>query len=270
LTNPFVSKQRITDAQTARADVAKKLLEESSTNRQSIEKFYNQLALLSGGSVALSITYLGFLKTAVGQPLHLKLLIASWVMLFICLVCATYYSFFNSRYLHYGRSREYAQRMKEQHETIADEVPNVRVVGIDTPEAMSAYVKELRDTAAAREKDVSWNQRKEKRDEFLFVGCGFTARTSFVLGIALLLSFAVANIGVPPKLPEAKPATAANPAQTKSVTVGKDKVVDIPCVGIVTFPASIGDDDVSAAGKALFDREEEARKKNGMPPCKNP
>ena len=164
--------------------------------------------------------------------------------------------------------------MKEQHETLADEVPNVRVVGVNTPKEMTAYVKELRDKAAAVAADVSWNQRKEKRDERLFIGCGMTAGTSFVLGIALLLLFAVANIGVPPKLPETKsethPATTANPAQTKSVTVAKDKVVDVPCVGIVTFPASISDDDVSAACKALFDREEEARKKNGMPSCKTP
>lgn len=272
--NPLIAKQRITDAQAARANVAKKRLEESGTNRQSYEKFYNQLALLSGGSVALSITYLGFLKTTTNQPLHLTLMVTSWLMLFVCLVSATYYSFFNTSYLHYGRSREYAESLKEQHETMADEVPNVRVVGIDTAEEMNAYIKELRDAAAAREKDASWNQRKERLHEFMFRGCAVTARTSFVLGIALLLSFAVANIGVAPKLPETKPenhpSTTANSAQTKSVTVGKDKVVDIPCVGIVTFPASISDDDVSAACKALFDREEAARKKNGMPPCKTP
>jgi hypothetical protein len=50
----------------------------------------------------------------------------------------------------------------------------------------------------------------------------------------------------------------------------KDKVVDIPCVGIVTFPASISEDDVNSACKVLFDREEEARKKRGVPPCKLP
>ena len=100
------------------------------------------------------------------------------------------------RYLHYGRIREYAESLKEQHETLADEVPNVRVVGVNTPKEMTAYVKELRGKAAAVAADVSWNQRKEKRDERLFIGCGMTAGTSFVLGIALLLLFAVANIGV--------------------------------------------------------------------------
>jgi hypothetical protein len=270
LTNPLIAKQRITDAQNARANVAKKRLEESAANRQSYEKFYNQLALLSGGSIALSITYMGFLKTITNQPLHLKLLVASWVTMFICLVCATYYSFFNTSHLHYGRSREYAQRVKEEHETIADEVPNVRVVGVDTPEELSSYVKELRETAAARGQDVSWNQRKEKLHEFMFRACAVTARTSFVLGIALLLSFAVANISVSTKVPDNKQETTTNAAPAKAVTASKDKVVEIPCVGIVTFPASISDDDVNAACKVLFDREEEARKKRRISPCKLP
>jgi len=270
LTNPLIAKQRIEDAQKFRANVAKKRIEESASNRQSYEKFYNQLALLSGGSIALSITYLGFLKTTTNQPLHLKLLVASWVMMFICLVCATYYSFFNTSYLHYGRSREYAQRVKEEHETMADEVPNVRVIGVDTPEELNAYVNELRATAKAREKDASWNQRKEKLHEFMFRGCAVVARTSFVLGIVLLLSFAVANINLSTKMPDTKQEVTANAAPVKALTASKDKVVEIPCVGIVTFPSSISDEDVNAACKALFDREEEARKKRGLSPCKIP
>ncbi len=218
----------------------------------------------------MSITYLGLLKTITNQPLHLRLLVASWVTMFICLVCATYYSFFNTSYLHYGRGREYAQRLKEEHETMADEVPNVRVLGVDTPEELDAYVKELRETAAAREKDVSWNQRKERLHEFMFSSCAVVARTSFVLGIALLLSFAVANISVSTKVADTKQEITASAAPAKTLTAGKDKVVEIPCVGIVTFPASISDDDVNAACKVLFDREEEARKTRRVPPCKIP
>lgn len=270
LTNPLVAKQRIEDAQEFRANVGKKRLEESASNRQAYEKFYNQLALLSGGSIALSITYLGFLKTTTNQPLHLKLLVASWVMMFICLVCATYYSFFSTSYLHYGRSREYAQRVKEEHETMADEVPNVRVIGVDTPEELSAYVRELRDTAKAREQDVSWNQRKENIHEFMFRSCAVVARTSFALGVALLLSFAVANVNLSTKVADNKQVIPANAPAVKPVSASKDKVVEIPCVGIVTFPASISDDDVNAAGKVLFDREEEARKKRRISPCKLP
>jgi len=201
LNDPLIAKQRITDAQTARANVAKKRREDAEANRQSYEKFYNQLALLSGGSIALSVTYLGYLKTVTNHPRQLKLLVASWTVMFVCLVCATFYSFFNTSYIHYARNKEYAQSVKEEHETMADEVPNVRVIGVGTKEELDAYIKELRDTAAARGKDVTWNQRREKRHEFMFRACAITARVSLVLGIALLLSFAILNVWAPPKTP---------------------------------------------------------------------
>jgi len=96
VTDPLIAKQRIEDAQNFRANVAKKRREEAEANRQSYEKFYNQLALLSGGSIALSVTYLGYLKTVTNHPRQLKLLVASWAVMFLCLVCATFYSFFNT------------------------------------------------------------------------------------------------------------------------------------------------------------------------------
>jgi hypothetical protein len=195
----LVAKQRIEDAQKARRDVAQKRQQEWAENQRSIENFYCNLALLSGGTIALSITYLGFLKTITNQPLYSSLLIASWTLLFACLACATYYTFFYTSYAHYARSREYAQRLKEQHETIADEVPNVQVVGIHSKAELDEYIKELRDAAAKRGEDVSWHKRKERMHEFLFRACGLTARVTLVLGIALLLSFAIANISLSSK-----------------------------------------------------------------------
>jgi len=195
-TDPLVAKQRIEDAQKARRDVALKRQQEWAENQRTIENFYRNLALLAGGTIALSITYLGFLKTITNRPLYSNLLIASWTLLFVCLVCATYYTFFATSYAHYARSREYAQRLKEQHETIAEEVPNVQVVDIRSKAELEEYIKELRDAAAKRGEDVSWHKRKEKMHEFFFRGCGLTARLTFVLGIALLLMFAIANVNM--------------------------------------------------------------------------
>jgi hypothetical protein len=272
MSNPLIAKKRIEDAQNSKANVAKKRLEEADANRQSYEKFYNQLSLLSGGSIALSVTYLGYLKTVTNHPQQLKLLVASWVVMFLCLVSATFYAFFNTSYLHYSRSREYAEAVKEVHETIADEVQNVRVIGVDTKEDLAAYIKELREAAAARESDISWNQKKAKRHEFMFGLCGITARISLVLGIALLLLFAAANVTVTQTVAEGNTgeATQGHSTPVGNPAASKDKVVAIPCVGVVTFPASISDADVNAACKVLFDKAEETRKKNGMPPCKIP
>ena len=198
-TDPLVAKKRIEDAQKAVRDVAQKRREEWTENQRSVDNFYRNLALLSGGTIALSITYLGFLKTITNQPLHSRWLIASWTLLFLCLICATYYTFFAATYIHYARSREYAVRLKEQHETVAEEVPNLQVIGIQTKADLDEYIKELRDEAAKREKDASWNKRKEKLHEFLFRACGVTARATFVVGMALLLLFAISNVNLPSK-----------------------------------------------------------------------
>jgi Flp pilus assembly protein TadB len=269
MTNPFIAKQRIDDATESVSRVAKKRLEESAENQRAYERFFNNLALLSGGTVALSVTYLGFLKTLPTPPLHQRWLIASWILLIVCLVCATFFSFFNTSHLHYGRSREYAQRLKEKNETLANEVPNVNVVGIGSKSELDAYIKELREAAALREKDVKWASRREKVFAFLFTACGITACVAFVLGLVLLLSFAVANVNFAPTIPEAKEkiAPAAPTSKTTDIPNPKDQVVQIPCVGIVTFPGSVSDEDASAASKVLYERAQVARKAKGVPPC---
>ena len=195
--NPLISKQRIESAQEARRHVAKIRLEEATENRRSVEKFYQNLAFLSGGTVALSVTYLGFLRTVIDQPFHTKWLEVSWAALFVCLLCATFYSFFNATYIGYARNKEYAQRLKEQHETLADEAPNVFFADIQTQEGRDEYIRELREAVTARGQDVQWNDRRAKFYEFMFRGCGLIARVSFVVGIALLLLFAVVNTKIP-------------------------------------------------------------------------
>lgn len=230
VTDPLIARKRIDDAQKAVRDVAQKRREEWTENQRSVENFYRNLALLSGGTIALSVTYLGFLKTITNQPLHPSWLIASWTLLFLCLICATYYTFFATTYIHYARSREYAERMKEQHETLAEEVPNVQVIGIQTKAELDEYVKELSDAAAKRGKDISWNKRKERLHEFLFRACGVTARATFVAGIALLLMFAIANV----KSPSTMRTTTAESNQYECIERTQKEVANFQAAGTHT------------------------------------
>lgn len=155
LTDPLVAGKRIEDAQKAVRDVGQRRREESVENKRSTDNFYRNLALLSGGTIALSVTYLGFLKTVIDQPRHSGWLIGSWSLLFLCLICSTYYTFFYASYTHYARNREYVERLKEQRETLAEEVPNVRIADIQTKAELDGYIKELRD-AAAEASDVPY------------------------------------------------------------------------------------------------------------------
>jgi ATP/ADP translocase len=65
-----------------------KLEDESITIRESGEKFYGNLALFAGGTIALSITYLGYLKSSHNSVVYRKVLIASWVVLLVCAIAS--------------------------------------------------------------------------------------------------------------------------------------------------------------------------------------
>jgi hypothetical protein len=202
------AQEQIREAQEATKRVAKKRHEEAAENQRAFERFYNAIALFSGGTIALSVTFLGFLKSA-SQPIHLWLLFASWFCLFVCLVTATFYTFFNTCYTGYARSAEYARRLKEQKETTAEQVPFLNIADITNKEELDAYIKELKSEAASHQEDLAWNGRKEKLHTRLYRACGITANITFVLGIALLLVFATMNLSAP-----AKKETPATPSVT--------------------------------------------------------
>jgi hypothetical protein len=57
------AKQHVEAAEKHLLSIEENLFKEGQEDRRAFEKFYNNLALFSGGTIALSITYLGYLKT---------------------------------------------------------------------------------------------------------------------------------------------------------------------------------------------------------------
>ena len=57
------AEQHIQDAARFVAAIEDNNLKEGAEDRRAFEKFYNTLALFSGGTIALSVTFLGYLKT---------------------------------------------------------------------------------------------------------------------------------------------------------------------------------------------------------------
>src|SRR5258708_25237375 len=109
-----VARKHIEAAEKHLSVVEQHRLREGEEDRRAFEKFYNNLALFSGGTVALSITFLGYLKTF-GKPLHhQKLLTASWIALFLCLLFSLVYVLVTLYYSHHFREREWAEARKKK------------------------------------------------------------------------------------------------------------------------------------------------------------
>src|SRR5712692_2615240 len=135
----YFAEKHIESAYKHLSAVEENLFKEGQEDRRAFEKFYNNLALFSGGTVALSITYLGYLKT-LSKPLrHQRLLTASWIALFACLLFSLIYVLCNLYYSHHFREREWAEARKKKFETEADEIQHIGVANVQTPQELAAF-----------------------------------------------------------------------------------------------------------------------------------
>jgi hypothetical protein len=169
------------------------LFKENQEDRRAFEKFYNNLALFSGGTVALSITFLGYLKT-LGKPLHhQRLLTASCLALFSCLLFSLVYVLVTLYYSHHFRQREWAEARRKKFDTEADEVPKMGTENIRTQQEVAAFQKPRREAAQICAGIVDKHKKLEDRYRFVWRWSGRLAQIGFALGIGMLLWFAISN-----------------------------------------------------------------------------
>lgn len=188
--------QRTTQAAEHVQAVAEAQIKGSELNRATNERFYNSLALFSGGTIALSVTFLGYLKT-LSQPIHhLGWLKASWFSLMTCAACSLFWSFVNGYYRHYARAREYAEAIKEKNEVEAREISHLTrsIANLQTPTQIDAFRKPRLEAAATSEEHAKYLAKREKFYLHLWRWLGRLAHAGFLLGLALLLAFAIKNM----------------------------------------------------------------------------
>ena len=123
------AKQHMEQAARTVAAVEEARAKEVEENQRAYERFYNNLALFSGGTVALSVTYLGYLKTLTVPVVHKGWLVDSWSAFFTCLLCSVFWLLFHTHYSHYFRDRDYCEAVKKQYET---EIAAARVNDFET------------------------------------------------------------------------------------------------------------------------------------------
>lgn len=160
------------------------------------EKFYYQAALLSGGTIVLSVTFLGYLDTSGRPVIWLPLLMSSWVLLLAAFLGSLYRNHHWMRQTHFhamsaalGHKKEVADQMVKVASVDASAFVNIR-----TPEEL----KEFRDWQADKiekiKKNEPWYSARAKKAELLTQVCEWAAHLGLTVGLILLLVFAGANV----------------------------------------------------------------------------
>jgi len=183
------SQQSVQDAQARTKDAHQKYEDESIRIRESSDKFYGSLALFSGGTIALSITYLGYLRNIPGRTiLYPRILVAAWI------VNSIFCPLLNSYYAHFARLGIYVGKLAELKATLAEEMDKPYIVYGNTPEEKQEHKKRFTEEAEARNKDRKWAKRRESISNVLWTGFGWVARLAFPIGLGLLMFFAAKNM----------------------------------------------------------------------------
>lgn len=161
--------QKLTRASETVKAVAEAHFKGQEINRATNERFYNGLAIFSSGTLALSVTFLGYLRTQPGQIHHRHWLMASWISLMTCAVCSLFWLLFYGYYTHYSYERQYAEAEKEQIDTDAEVFPKLTRDALSfqtgspfTGEERAAFKANRLEAAKVSENRAKDAARKEK------------------------------------------------------------------------------------------------------------
>jgi hypothetical protein len=173
----------------------------SDVNRSANEKFYNSLALFSSGTMALSVTYLGYLKNLSKPIQHPRWLMACWICLMTCAACSLFWSFVYGYYSHFFHEWQSAKAQKEKYETDAKEFPtlargtvSVQTGAQTTAAEIQAFISNRREAAAICDKRAKHARGREIFYMHFWRWLGRIAQASFLAGLVMLLLFATTNI----------------------------------------------------------------------------
>ena len=183
---------------TAALDAQRK---DEEATRASNERFYNGLALHSGGTIALSVTFMGYLNTLSRPPSHPRWLVTAWACLLVCASCSLFWTFVYGRYSYFFHEWQTANADKEKHQTDAKEyatvVHGVRSTQTHAPisqKEVDEFRSDRLETAEIYKERAAKAKRRENWYLRLWKWLGRIARICFLVGLGFLLAFAINNL----------------------------------------------------------------------------
>jgi hypothetical protein len=175
-------------AQKQTAEIRKVMTEEGEANRKSWETLHNNIAIFSSGTIALSITYLGYLQNGGAAITHPRTLFASWGCLMACVPMSLFVTFTHTYYRAYERFAQYARARRDQKKAEADALGVSKVVGMTMKEVQDE-IDDLLKRSNQHHEESKKMKRKSRMYELIWRTLGVGSRVLFCVGLFLVLLF---------------------------------------------------------------------------------
>lgn len=165
-------------------------------------RFFERLAILSGSSIALSLTFLGYVQSRPKVGLHHpRLIYTSWFFLLGCLFTALLRNLQHQDYFYYGGATSYLEK-RADHVSFEKSLVEDKAQVFLTPEGAmmgekerQQFAEELRTKAEHLGKEGQRSRRRARVAEITWRTCEYASEAFFFVGLLLLLIFALLNTG---------------------------------------------------------------------------
>jgi len=189
----------------------KRLSESVKTSAQKIDEFqykaasersqfFEKLALMDGGAIVVSVTFIGYFLSAQGTLRGRGFLYGSWCFLLLSLLACLLRNFCYQNYLYYSRVSPYIRKLSDQKELEAkvatDQTQTFLAEEGDrvlTPEEREDFATKLRAKADNYRTEADSAITKGGRAARIWRPCEPTALIALFCGLVLLVCFAILN-----------------------------------------------------------------------------
>lgn len=159
--------------------------------------FYYKLALLSGGVLSLSITYIGYLASVPTRQIYFgELLFLGWACLLITIFSSIYRNHFNLDMGHYQTTNVLNNARLEEFKAslvVLENYPQ-QFINLKTKEDVQKQITTTKHNISTIENAMKKVKAKEDRNSFWWVTSQKAAHISFFLGMVLITLFASLNM----------------------------------------------------------------------------
>jgi len=194
LKNSSVAHSEIESVRKNLAEFAEFRQREWNENRRAQDSFFTNLAFFAGGTIALSVTYHGYLQTKNSSIVDIWFLAAAWVSLLITSITALFSSYVYAIYLFFARQSEAVDFEIKRCETEIQGLPNIPHLRLTTGQPLDGYIEMLAGDIPKLKEAKATSERKKNRWWSFRKWFARIAQASFVIGLILLLAFAIANL----------------------------------------------------------------------------
>lgn len=165
--------------------------------RSQARDFYYKLALLSGGILSLSITFIGYLSSKSSTLLYTEFLYLSWILLIISMLGSLYRNHFHGNMGHWQSLNILNNARLDVHKAMLGlaEINPANLIDLerqDVNERIAVIKKNIKMIEHAIE---SVNKTEKKSSKYWKLSQG-SAHAGFVAGLILITLFAALNLPI--------------------------------------------------------------------------